>query len=278
MTLRIGSPRPGLLALVACAALACVGGTARVVRAATEPPATPDSTPAAQVPPAAAAVPRAVTHPEASLLEAIAKAAGGRDAVSAWKCLVLRGKVLPLIEGPTSTVRVELDLAGSMREETRDASGVSVHWLDGPLAWSGPGPHAKAASAEVAADIRFRFHELAAPFELADAVADSLEDLGPTPEKWNRLVRRFGAERIAYDVDPATGELRRVTRLEADGRPARAATELEDFREIGGVRLPFRWTSIVDGRALSEIIVERIERVDDARPEAFLPPGVRGGL
>jgi hypothetical protein len=270
VTLRTGSARPVLLALVASVASGSVVGAAGVALAANAPPAAPAPAPAAPAPSA--------THPKASLLDAVAKAVGGRDAVSAWRGLVLRGKVLPLVEGPTSTLRLELDLAGSMREETRDATGVSVHWLDGPLAWSGPGPHAKAASPELAADIRVRFHEIAAPFELPRASADSLEDLGPTPEKWTRLARRFGAERVAYDVDPATGELRRVARLEEDGSPGRVATELEDFRDVGGVRLPFRWTTVVDGRALTETILERIDRVDDRRPEAFLPPEARGGL
>jgi hypothetical protein len=264
---RTSSAGSVLLALAAGGIVACVVGAAGVVWAADAPSAA--ATPA----PAPSPV-----HPKTSLLDAVAKAVGGRDSVSAWKGFVLRGKVLPLVEGPTSTIRVELDLRGSMREETRDATGVSVHWLDGPLAWSGPGPHAKAASPELAADIRARFHELAAPFELSRAGPDSLEDLGPTPEKWTRLARRFGTERIAYDVDPSTGELRRVSRLEEDGSPARVATELDDFREVGGARLPFRWTTIVDGHALTETILERIERVDDRRPEAFLPPGVRGGL
>jgi len=210
------------------------------------------------------------------LLDAVAKAAGGRENVAAWKGLMFRGKVLPLVDGPSSTLRVDLDLAGSLREEMRDARGERTHWLSGPMAWSG-GERPKAAPPELAADLRARFHELAATFELVLADADSLEDLGLTPEKWTRLAHRVGGIRLGYDVD-VTGRLHRVVRLDGQGRDGSTQMEIEELREVRGVRLPFRWTSVVDGHALSETILERVERVDDRDLSEFLPPGVAGGL
>ena len=75
-----------------------------------------------------------------------------------------------------------------------------------------------------------------------------------------------------------TGRLHRVVRLGAEGRDGTTQMEIEELREVRGVRLPYRWTTVVDGHALTETILERVEKVDDRDPSQFLPPGVAGGL
>ena len=223
------------------------------------------------------AAPPPERHPPAALLDRIAEAAGGRELVSEVKGLRLRGKVLSLVDGPSATLRIDLSLSGSLREETRDAESNVVRWLDGRLAWIGADPkHAKPAPPEVRADVRLRFHELAAPLELASAPAESLVAVGQSPEGWERIVRRFGENRLAYDVDVETGRIQRVSRLSKTGEVS-ASMELEDYRTADGVSYPFRWTTIVGGRAMSETNLERLGRLDEVSPGDFAPQSAGAG-
>lgn len=204
-------------------------------------------------------------------MDRIVKAAGGREAVAAVNGLKVRGKIFPLVDGPSSTLRIEIDLAGSLREETRDASGTRVRWLEGRLAWIGD----KHAPPDVAGEIRYRFHELAAPLELARTPPDSLAQLEKTPEGWLRLARSFVGQRLAYDVDEKTGVLRRVSRL--GQAPTSVSLELDDYRIVEGVAYPFRWTMSIGGSARHETILDRVTRIDDPRPQDFVPPNAGGG-
>ena len=172
---------------------------------------------------------------------------------------------MPLIEGASSSLRCTVSFDGSLQEEIRNAAGAESRSLLGNIvkvSGSERSPN-KAVPPEVAEDVRYRFHELAAPVELPRASADALVELGQSPEGWTRLARRFGKERIAYDVDPATGALLRVSRL-GDADEPTLSTELDDYRRVDGVAYPFRWTTVVDGRAIVDTIVERVTPMEPA--------------
>jgi hypothetical protein len=267
----------GILALAAGALLAAAPGSRASAPAAASDAAHGGAAPATAEPEATAPErPAPERHPPEALLETIAKAAGGRKAVAGLLGLQLRGKILPLVDGPSATVRCELALSGLLREETRDAVGGVVRFLEGYLGWvDANGKRARPLDPKRARDLRYRFHELAAPIELPRTPSDSLADLGETPEGWMRLARRFGEESLAYDVDASTGRLRRVTRL---GESETLSIELDDYRPADGFTYPFRWTAFVDGVATKETVLERVTRIDDPRPADFLPPGARRGL
>jgi hypothetical protein len=239
-------------------ALAYIGLAAGMAGAQEPPPAPPPSV-------------------DPALHARIVTTAGGTDALRALRGMRGRGHVLPLVDGPTGTISFVLDLRGGLREETRTAGVARKRWLSGRLAWEGTGG-AKLASPAATAEIRHRFHELAAPFELARAVPDSIESAGTSPEGWTRLILRTGDARVRCDVDSATGHVRRVAVEPDPGESRVVEIELDDYRTVGVLAWPFRATWIVDGRAVRETIWDRVERADDLEAQEFLPRSSQSGL
>jgi hypothetical protein len=234
---------------------------------------------AGEVPPDATARADRAPSPDAALLARVVEAAGDPEALAALRGFRARGRILPLVDGPTATTRVAVDLRGSLREDVRDAAGLSSQRLVGPLAWRG-GRKLEPATGTAADEIRRRHGELTAPFDPARAAPGSLEDGGETPEGWRRLVRREpGGGGAAWDVDAANGRVRRFARIGADSTATRRdETEFDDYRLVEGIAWPFRATTYVDGRPVLETVWERFEPAQDLSPDEFLPAGGAGGL
>ena len=210
-----------------------------------------------------------------ALLRRVQDAVASADVRATLRGFTARGRAVPLVEGSVASLRVTADLAGSLREDVRDARGPFSSRLVGKLAWEGAGKP-RPADPEALARIVQRFHQLVAPLEPAFLAADSLRSRGATEEGWARLVRIEGGRIREWDVDPQSGRVLRFSERAlagdgADGGAAPVETEFDDFREVAGVTWPFRATTYVDGHPLHETVWERFEPAQDLSGEEFLP-------
>lgn len=215
-----------------------------------------------------------------ALLDRMARAYGGREFLADFGGFRARGKVLSLSDGVNGTVALNLSLEGDLRSEISYPHRMETRILSGPLAWSGGMHHQRPAESEMAASMRLQFHRLAAPFELAATDPEQLAWEGWSDEGYARLRRDWGKEtRTTYEIDPASGEIRRIRGEVGSGNDAiRFETESADFRDVDGTRFPFRMTTTISGHAAWEMILDRVRRQSRFEPQTFLPSGSAGDI
>jgi hypothetical protein len=215
----------------------------------------------------------------AEVVARVVEAYGGEalDDVSGFRA---RGSVLSAADGLSGKVRMSVRLDGALRVEIRWPQREEVRILAGRLAWHGGSARQQPADREMADSMRLQLHRLAAPFELAGLPADSLEALEPSPEGWSRVARRWDERtRTVYDVDDA-GRIRRILgELVTGGDDTMDfVTESSDFRAVEGVLFPFRTTTVIQGEAATETILERISLEGDFAADEFSPAGAPGEI
>lgn len=260
--------------LVLAAAVAAVAGPVQLPAAAA---AADDETDVADQ--ADAAI-DADLAPIAAILDQLAEAYGGRDALSEFPGCRARGKVLSLSDGVSGTVRMDLSLEGDLRTEIKYPHRNETRILSGRMAWSGGPNRQRLAGKDMAASMLLQYHRLVAPFELAATDPADLEADGHSEEGWVRLRREWGREaRTFYEIDPETGFVRRVRGEIGEGSDViRFETESNDFRKVDGIIFPFRMTTTVGGHAGAEIILDRVVREDRFDPQRFVPSGSAGDM
>ncbi|MGQ0723377.1 MAG: hypothetical protein ACT4PE_17655 [Candidatus Eiseniibacteriota bacterium] len=209
----------------------------------------------------------------------VIEAHGGEalDGVTGFRA---RGSVLSAADGLSGKVRIAVRLDGALRVEIRWPQREEVRILAGRLAWHGGSARQRPADREMADSMRLQLHRLAAPFELAGLPADSLEALEPSPEGWSRIARRWDARtRTVYEVDD-TGRIRRILGelLTGGDDTMDFLTESSDFREVEGVLFPFRTTTVIQGEAATETILERVTLEENFAADEFSPAGAPGEI
>jgi hypothetical protein len=215
----------------------------------------------------------------ADVVARVVEAHGGEalDGVTGFRA---RGSILSASDGLSGRVRLSVRLDGALRVEIHWPQREEVRILAGRLAWHGGTARQRAADREMTDSMRLQLHRLAAPFELAGIPADSLEALEPSPEGWSRIARRWDARtRTVYEVDDA-GRIRRVTgELGTEGDDTMDfVTESTAFREVEGILFPFRTTTVIQGEAATETILERVTLEDDFAADEFSPAGAPGEI
>jgi hypothetical protein len=214
----------------------------------------------------------------AALVARVVEAYGGEalEDVSGFRA---RGRVLSVADGLSGRLRLSVRLDGAMRVEIRYPEREEVRILAGRLAWHGGRDRQRAADLAMSDSMRLQLHRLAAPFELAGIPADSLQALEPSPEGWSRIARQWDARtRTVYEIDDS-GRIRRTTGEIGSGDAAMDfVSEAHDFREVDGVLFPFRTTTVIQGEAATETILERVTLEDSFDAGEFLPAGAPGEI
>lgn len=276
--------------LVPVFALAFVVGAAPLLPVAADessPPETPAASPAKPATPEGdAPSPAAPAPDEAVIVELqslVARGYGGREAVTAFRGCHARGKVISATDALGGTMEMDLELNGSLRVSVRNIERTEVRILSGAMAWSGGFHHQAAAARELADSMRLQYLRLAAPFDLVREEPSTFVVLERT-EKIVVLQRKIGSRLIMnYEVDLASG---RVTRTEgwregSDGeRLFTFDVRVSDFKSVdspgGAVLFPLRSKTLVDGRVISEVVLERITSREEFASETFLPADAPG--
>lgn len=74
------------------------------------------------------------------------------------------------------------------------------------------------------------------------------------------LVTKKNGQVDHYYLDAATDlEVRLVTTFERDGMKAEVTTELSDYQEVDGFRIPFTMKQLLNGKPMAEIRLEKVE-------------------
>lgn len=215
----------------------------------------------------------------AAILDRVADAYGGREALTAVEGFTAHGKVLSLADGLTGKLQLELSLNGDLRSEIRYPHRTETRILAGTMAWSG-GEHAqRPAERDMNISMRLQYHRLVAPFELAATDAGDLVREDPSPEGYVRLRRDWGASsRTIYEIDPETWRVVRTRGEIGEGDGVLLfETESNDFREVDGIWFPFRMTTTVSGHTAAETILDRLT-TGGYDPRRFLPSGGVGDM
>lgn len=191
--------------------------------------------------------------------------ARGFDRWKPFYTMRLRGTVTS--RGKTVPVLVLRKRPNRLRQETAFDAGTVVAAFDGRRAWainpfSGSDAPRRLSGSEV--------EEAAAQADFDGPLVD--------PAAHGFAVELAGAESVdgrpAYRltlkkgdspgqdvlIDAATWlEIKSVTTVSQDGRPAALETAFDDYRSVDGVMVPFRIRTFVDGQAESVMQVERVD-------------------
>lgn len=208
----------------------------------------PSSTPAVVTgsePEAAPPSARAPLPEVAAVLDAYVKAVGGAEALAKVTTRVMTGKLRGFGPEPFP-VEIHAKAPGQRISIVRTPRGESVTAFDGKAGWLGgtgrPSQDMTAAenrAASLDADVRFPADVRERFTEVRVARSEPI-DGKPTV----RLVaRNEGEPPVELWFDPATGLLLRSKRY-AETPLGRLPTEIDyaDWRDAGGVRVPFRWS------------------------------------
>lgn len=214
------------------------------------------------------------------LLDRVAAAHGGREALVAFPGFRVRAKILSIADGMNGKLRLAVSLDGSLRADIVYPNRKEVRILSGDLAWNGNPREQKFASTAMARSMQLQYHRLVAPFELAEADPADFRTTGSSSEGWTLLRRDWTDElSMTYEVDPATGRIPRVTGIvRAGDEELEFVTESSDFREVEGILFPFRTTTIVSGEVAAETILDDVTVVHEFSREIFLPVDGAGDL
>jgi hypothetical protein len=216
----------------------------------------------------------------ASLLRKVGEAYGGPAALAECRAFRARGKIVSFTEDLNGTITISVSLEGAMRVEVRYPSRTETRILSGKLAWDGGDRRQRPSDRSMASSIRLQYHRLVAPFELAAADAAALEPDGSSDEGWIRLRRRWDEGlSTTYEIDPQTGRIPRTRSVLAtkDGE-LEFVSESYDFREVDGLRFPFRTTTWIGGRVAAETIFDRITIEEEFPPATFVPESTGGDM
>ncbi len=161
-----------------------------------------------------------------------------------------------------------------MRQETAFPAGTVVAVFDGRRAWTinpylgsnAPrgvsGPALELAREQADFDgLLVDYHAKGHRVELAGT-----ETLNGRPASRITMTKRDGSKHDFLLDEETALEIKTVVFVNRAGRLAVLETELGDYRQVGGVTIPFRVRDFVDGTLASELIVQEVEldvRIDD---------------
>ena len=166
-----------------------------------------------------------------------------------------------------------------MRQETVFPAGTLVAVFDGRRAWTA-NPYLDSSAPREVTGPALDLAREQADFDglLVDykAKGHTVELAGPEtangrPAYRITLTKKNGLKHdFVLDAETAI-EIKSVTFVSDTGRLAALETELSDYRPVGGVMVPFRIRDFVDGKLISELVVQQVEldaRIDERRFKA----------
>jgi hypothetical protein len=238
-------------------------------RGSTHPVGTPEVAPAHAPEPDASETVSA--RPEvAAILDAYVKAVGGAEAMAKVQSRVQTGKLAGFGPEPFP-VEIHAKAPNKRLSIVRTPRGESITAFDGTSGWLGGGSRPvedmsagelRAASLDAdlkfPADVRERFKEVRV---LAPETIDGKPAI-------RVVARNEGEPPVELYFDPASGLLVRMKRY-VETPLGRMPTEIDyaDWRDAGGVKVPFRWTvARPSGRFTIQIDETKVDvPVDDSR-------------
>lgn len=208
----------------------------------------------------AAATPESMAQGKA-VLERAQKTAGGADKLAAIKDAVISANAQ--LTGPMGSMavkqKIQIVFPSTLREENELPFGKIAVYTDGKGGWMKapqgqmplPGPQLQQARGEI-----FRLNET---LLLSDRDADRTinflrkDKVGDREADVIEISSKDG-EQVDLFVDAASGEvLKKQFRGQAITGPAAKVEEVyEDFRDVGGIRVPFKATTFQNGKKFSE--------------------------
>ncbi len=203
------------------------------------------------------------------LLEKYVAAIGGADALHKISSRISKGNIS--FSGHDTPIELFAKAPGKRMSITHSPTGDSITAFDGTIGWLGnagrPAREMSGQEAEAArldADFYFPTHikeiftgfRVGRPEQIDGRAANTL------------ICRREGQPPVRLYFDPSTGLLLRQVRY-TDTPIGRNPTQIDysDYREIDGIKIPFRWTlSRVNGRFTIQIQeAKQNVPVDDAK-------------
>lgn len=158
-------------------------------------------------------------------------------------------------------MRQELELQGMKRVQAFD--GTTAWMMSGDTARPVTGPEAQAAREQ--ADFDSPFIDYRAKGNTVELVGN--ETIDGTNVAHVKLTRKTGeVEDYYFDADAGLERRTSVT-LERNGQKATVVSDLSDYRDVGGVKVPFSVKQSVNGTALTQLTVDNVEfnvPMDDA--------------
>jgi zinc protease len=186
-------------------------------------------------------------------------AAGGADRLDAVRDYSMQAEYListavPSIGGAKIVQMDRWVSPTSFRQDATMPAGRVSAYTDGKIGWiatpQGWGALAGVQSKQVLGDL-FRVY-----FRLL--LSDRLEGRTVNAIDENTVqISDAGGQVASVDFDPQTGLIRRVSydTAQAAGQPIYSEDVFDDFRDIGGVKIPFKITINQGGRKFSDVVV-----------------------
>jgi outer membrane lipoprotein-sorting protein len=150
-------------------------------------------------------------------------------------------------------MRQEIDLQGTKRVQAFD--GTTAWMMGGDVARAVTGPEAQTAREQAEFDSPFiDYRSKGNTVELADP-----ETIDGTKTAHVKLTRKTGQVEDHY-FDADTGLERRTSiTIERNGQKATVVSDLLDYRDVDGVKVPFSVKQSVNGTPLTQLTVNKVE-------------------
>jgi hypothetical protein len=191
------------------------------------------------------------------LLQRAQQAMGGAESLAAVKDATYAAELaLEAAAGGIKIKQVSMYLApGHLRQEQEVPFGKIIAYTDGKTGWLSTPQGVQPMPAEVMKQSQGEiFRE---PYALMLSDRDASRIVNAVGENKVEISGPGGDPRVTIEFDPATGLPARETYIELGqgGAPAETADIFSDWREVGGIRLPFKAIQLENGIKMLEAMV-----------------------
>ncbi len=189
------------------------------------------------------------------LLQRVQQTLGGADKLAAVKDLQFQADIdVQTPSGPAMKVKQMNSylFPAAMRQEIQLPFGKQSMYSDGRSGWLAGMQGVRDLSPAILAQARGEAFREILGLTLSDR--DSGRTVSYTSDGVLDISAKTG-ERVELQVDEKTGLPMKISYQEA-GAGATVEQLFSDWREIGGVRLPFQWTVMQDGKKYAEVKIQ----------------------
>lgn len=215
------------------------------------------------------------------LIQAAAEAVGGRAALDAVKDMDSKGPVTLSIQGNALKAESEelVLYPDKYKMVLNTPMGQIVQAHDGRIAWMQQGPNTRdvppAMAAEMAKSVigTANIGLLRAALE-GKAEVSALDPVEQDGKKMNAALWKQGDFSVKILFDPETKRIAKVSyrSIGMQGTPADFEMLVGDYRESGGVQLPFQQTVYQNGEKFADISYTERKVNTGIKPEIFAKP------
>ena len=185
------------------------------------------------------------------LLQRVQQALGGADKLAGVKDVIYRGEAA--IETPGATMKVKQTNSylapSSMRQEIELPFAKQTVYSDGATGWMITPQGPMGMSPAVLKQVRGEVFRQIAPLVMSDRDAErTVNYLG----EGKLDISAKDGESVQLEVDEKTGV---PSKIIYQGGQGAVEQVYSDWREVGGIRLPFAWTVIQGGKKFASVTV-----------------------